>query len=69
MSRTIPGICCSRCGKIIYEPLTAMDLRKKKYARHISDYYAVNEDGREDEMCKKCYMVWKEEVENGNDGR
>ncbi len=54
MSRTNPSICCSRCGRIIYEPLTSRELREKKYA---SDYYAVNEDGREDELCKKCYMA------------
>lgn len=68
MSRSMPSICCSRCGRIIYEPLTSLELRQKKYARHISDYYAVNEDGREDDLCKKCYMAWKEEVlEDGND--
>ncbi len=63
MSRTNPAICCSRCGSIIYEPLTAKELRTKKYARHIYDYYVVNEDGREDELCKSCYMAWKEESE------
>lgn len=67
MSKTISSICCSRCGKIIYEPLTAMELRIKKYARHIPGYYAVNEDGREDEICKKCYVAWKEEVEDGKE--
>lgn len=67
MSRSMPSICCSRCGRILYEPLTPLELRQKKYARHISDYYAVNEDGREDDLCKKCYMAWKEEVEDGND--
>lgn len=67
MSRTNPAICCSRCGRILYEPLTDKELRQKKYARHISDYYAINEDGREDELCKKCYMAWREEVEDGNE--
>ena len=59
MSRTKPFICCSRCGRIIYKPLTAKELRTKKYARHIYDYYVVNEDGKEDELCPSCYMVWK----------
>jgi hypothetical protein len=63
MSRTNPSICCSRCGRIIYEPLIPGELRKKKYARHI-DYYAVNEDGREDELCTFCYLAWKGEVKD-----
>ena len=61
MSRTNPSICCSRCGRIIYEPLTARELREKPYARHISDFYAVNEDGKEDELCTSCYVAWKSE--------
>ena len=59
MSRTKPFICCSRCGRIIYKPLTARDLHEKGFAKHISDYYVVNEDGKEYERCPSCYMVWK----------
>lgn len=65
MSRTNPSICCSRCGRIIYEPLTERDLREKGFAKHIRDYYVVNENGKEDELCTPCYMAWKSEVEDG----
>ena len=61
MSRTNPSICCSRCGRIIYEPLTTRDLREKGFAKHISDYYAINDNGREDALCKSCYKTWKGE--------
>lgn len=63
MSRSMPSICCSRCGRILYEPLTPMQLCKKKYTRHIPDYYIVNDNGREDELCANCYKAWKEEEE------
>lgn len=61
MSRTNPSICCSRCGRIIYEPLTLKDLREKGFAKRISDYYAINDDGRENELCTSCYKAWRSE--------
>lgn len=60
---TFINICCSMCGKELYRPLTVMERREKKAVR-FPGFYAINDNGQE-EICEKCYEVWKEaESEN-----
>ena len=51
-------ICCSMCGRDIYKPLELMKFRREDYAEHMTDFYVVNENGKQDELCPKCYKAW-----------
>ena len=53
-------ICCSRCGKELYRPLTVSEYREKKEI-HFSGFYVVNDDNKQEEYCEKCFEAWKSE--------
>ena len=54
-------ICCSRCGRELYRPLTVPEYREKN-AIHFPGFYVVNDNGQE-EYCEKCFEAWKKENE------
>lgn len=62
MSRTNPAICCSRCGRYLYVPLTSEELRQVRYAKRIPDFYIINDNGKEEELCRACYKAWETET-------
>ena len=50
-------ICCSRCGRDLYAPIS----HDKREPKHI-DYYVIPIDGvRETELCKACFEQWVKE--------
>lgn len=51
------NISCTRCGKDLYRPLTISESREKKEV-HFPGFYVVNDNGQE-ELCEKCFEVWK----------
>lgn len=53
------NICCSRCGRELYRPLTVPECREGK-ALHYPGLYVVNDNGQE-EYCEKCFEAWKKE--------
>lgn len=51
-------ICCSRCGKDLYRPLTVSECREGQVF-HYPGLYVVNDDNKQEEYCEKCFEVRK----------
>ena len=54
------NICCSRCGRDLYRPLTVSEYREKNEI-HFPGFYVINDDNNQEEYCEKCFEVWKKE--------